>query len=58
MVVKMNKEFECNVCGEKPCKFTVTIENEKLASTMPLPEDCPFHSDCNFKAKWVEKRFN
>lgn len=54
----MNKEFECNVCGEKPCKFTVTIENEKLASTMPLPEDCPFHSDCNFKAKWVEKRFN
>lgn len=54
MVVKMKKEYECYICGKNPCRFTVEMNGEEIA----IPEECPFHNDCNFKAKWIEKSGN
>lgn len=50
----MKKEYECYICGEKPCHFIVDMTSEKTV----VPEECPFHNDCNFKAKWIEKKEN
>lgn len=48
----MKKEYECNLCGEIPCKLTVDYSEGNHLE----PEECPFHNDCDFKAKWVEKK--
>ena len=50
----MKKEYECYICGKNPCRFTVEMNGEEIA----IPEECTFHNDCNFKAKWIEKSGN
>jgi len=43
----MNKKYQCNICGEKPCTFSVNDSANK-------PFACPF--DKKHDANWIEMK--